>query len=1058
MPEVGDNIRDALAGFANGSLRESTVRMLSVLGYQSDRIHPAEINDIRDFLDLWGDDLREKDACLLTQFWSRVEFIFQYTADELRVQSNISVATDFEKGRIKSFLFVAVDLKYYNYPRGRLAKMARIANQLFPMPVILIYRYDKAQVGRVITVAVTHRRPHKREPSRDVLEKVTLIRDIQVIRPHRAHIDILSELSLHRPTQVRNFDELHAKWESVLSIEPLNKRFYKELFGWFERAVSQECTWPPDADTEQQVIRFVTRILFVWFIRERGLVSESWFDQEKIKNLLHNFGGSDYYRAVLQNLFFATLNVPIQEREWNEVVKSDSSHASHWLYRDLIRQVEHFERLMAQTPFINGGLFDCLDSERSDEIDGRWVDMFNDSHELIGIATDQKQPAECLDVPDALFFDDEGLFPLLNRYKFTVEENTPTEIEVALDPELLGQVFENLLAAYNPETRNTARKETGSYYTPREVVDYMVDETLIAVLSDNVPPEDGDLNSWEKRLRVLFDYEDTGVQFEERDRKNLIGAISNLKILDPAVGSGAFPMAILHKLTLALRHLDPDNDVWEQIQKDAASKKSSEAYETIDRDERDRALLEISETFDRYSGDFGRKLYLIQNSIYGVDIQAIACQITKLRFFISLAIEQEPNSRDDNFGIKPLPNLETRFVAADSLLKVDRKGILNSERAIELETNLRVNRERHFHANTQEKKLECMQADRELRASLLTELNDSGFPQDSADQLARWDPYDQNDVSPWFDQEYMFGVSDGFDVVIGNPPYISLQRNSKLGKLYKPVGYSTYTPSGDVYQLFYERGCELLRRGGSLAYITSNSWLRADYGKCLREFLTSSSTPLQLLDVGKDVFEANVDTSILILQNQPNGNIKSFEGVDVDRFDDDIFPPPQKYWGQIRPRRGDTWRILTDIEWGILEKMQEKGKPLKDWKGISIYMGIKTGYNKAFIVDTSTRESLIDEDYRSAEILKPVLRGRDIQRYRANWDRRWLITAHNGYGDIPPVDIGKYPAIKNHLDQFYEKLSKRQDQGNTPYNLRNCAYHGSFSQEKLFLAPTCPSR
>ena len=250
-----------------------------------------------------------------------------------------------------------------------------------------------------------------------------------------------------------------------------------------------------------------------------------------------------------------------------------------------------------------------------------------------------------------------------------MEENTPTDREVALDPELLGKVFENLLAAVNPETRETARNQTGSYYTPRLVVDYMVDEALVEALAAKSQPADGDGVFWCERLRYLLDYNDANELFDSDETERLVRAIAEIKILDPAVGSGAFPMGMLHKLTLALRRLDPENWWWEKLQKELAGQRATAAFDTPDQLERDAELKEISDTFERYrDSDFGRKLYLIQNSIFGVDIQPIACQIAKLRFFISLAIEQEPDSTTDNFGIQPLPNLETRFVVADTLL------------------------------------------------------------------------------------------------------------------------------------------------------------------------------------------------------------------------------------------------------------------------------------------------------------------------------------------------------------------------------------------------------
>ena len=382
-----------------------------------------------------------------------------------------------------------------------------------------------------------------------------------------------------------------------------------------------------------------------------------------------------------------------------------------------------------------------------------------------------------LDVPARLFLDPEhGLFPMFRHYKFTVEENTPLDREVALDPELLGRVFENLLAAYNPETKETARKATGSYYTPRQVVDYMVGEALVEALAGNAQSTIQDDEFWRERLRYLLDWEiakaDAGDFFEPKEKESLVRAIAGLRVLDPAVGSGAFPMGVLHSLTLALRRLDPDNRLWEALQKERARQEAAAAIDTTDRAARDEELLEVSRIFETYrDSDFGRKLYLMQNGIFGVDIQPIACQIAKLRFFISLVVEQEANDEPAaNYGIRPLPNLETRFVAADTLLglSAERQQVLRSDCVMALERRLRQVRERYFNARSRREKMRLRGEDKKLRADLAHELK-ADFGPDDAREIAGWDPYDQNTRTEWFDPEWMFGVTEGFDVVIGNP-------------------------------------------------------------------------------------------------------------------------------------------------------------------------------------------------------------------------------------------------------------------------------------------------
>ena len=421
-------------------------------------------------------------------------------------------------------------------------------------------------------------------------------------------------------------------------------------------------------------------------------------------------------------------------------------------------------------------------------------------------------------------------------------------------------------------------------------------------------------------------------------------------------------------------------------------------------------------------------------------------------FLISLAIEQEPTAdRADNYGIRPLPNLETRFVAADTLRGLGglQRELVSLDTAA-LQRRLNENRERHFHATIRADKLRCRRADARLRGQLADSLRSAGLAADHADRVAQWDPYDQNAAADWFDPGYMFGVREGFDVVMGNPPYVQLQRDGgRLANLYQDAGFATFARTGDIYQLFYEKGGQLLKPGsGLLAYITSNSWLKAEYGKATRRWFAENHTPLKLLEMGKDVF-ANVivDASILLARQGRSDAVGA--AVDTDKLTDKTFPPAPELWGELRPEGEKPWLALSGLEQSVMDKMAAVGTPLKDWD-LSINMGVKTGYNPAFIIDTATKEMLVAADPKSAEIIKPVLRGRDIHRYQADWAGKWLIDTHNGYGDVPAVNIDDYPAVKAHLDGFWQPLEKRQDKGRTPYNLRNCAYYQDFSKEKLF--------
>ena len=737
-----EEIESALAGMIDGDFLETSNNLLEVLDY-----HAPLTEELLETVDNFIQEYPAENENTKTEQEFRenvksIELVSQVGSDEIAdSQPDRFESRTFDGGLIQSFVFCAVELKDKDYSRSKYAQFTREVNKRLPLATVVFFRVrSETRVENRLTIGFVGRRQHKRDPNLDVLEQVSLIKDIRLDKPHPAHRDILFELSLDEcakwmddHNQQENFDGLLAAWLARLDTEELNKKFYRELFAWFEWAVA-EGKFPKDknltVDPEEHVIRLITRLLFVWFIKEKGLVADELFNEVQVSPLLKDYdrgSGDSYYRTVLQNLFFATLNTEIEntegeKRRFSGGTRNDHRNFSLYRYKDQMHDPDKLLELFGQTPFINGGLFDCLDNFKGARDGGYRIDCFSDK--------DYKK----LSIPNRLFFDkDRGLIPLLNHYKFTVEENTPIEQDVALDPELLGRVFENLLAAYNPETRSTARKRTGSYYTPRPIVDYMVDEALVVALARQVPPTKSDAELWEDQLRYLLDYaqvcDDAGEWFDEDETNRIMRTISELKILDPAVGSGAFPMEVLHKLTLALRRLDPDNTRWEQLQRDRAGQRVGEAFDEKDDQTRREKLLEIDETFKRYrDSDFGRKLYLIQNSIFGVDIQSIACQIAKLRFFISLAIEQEPNSRAaDNFGIKPLPNLETRFVAANTLIGLqlfETRLLLQEDTIQQLVKEIEGIREKRFPTNNRQKKLDLEEQEDECRERLKQELED----------------------------------------------------------------------------------------------------------------------------------------------------------------------------------------------------------------------------------------------------------------------------------------------------------------------------------------------
>ena len=836
-------------------------------------------------------------------------------------------------------------------------------------------------------------------------------------------------------TAIKQFGRLKESKQTLnditeaFSVETLTKQFYKDLFEWYQWAIddSTQVTFPNNIttedddrdDVEKKVIRMITRIMFVWFIKQKDLVPNRFFDIEYLSTILKEFDPysttvGNYYNAILQNLFFATLNRAIEDENGNTRKFASSTKRD---IKTLYRYAEMFSiseqeviNLFSEVPFLNGGLFECLDKTR-------YIDGVEQCYNFDGFSRNDARFADGrykhrAVVPNILFFEPEkGLLSILSRYNFTIEENSPEEQQVALDPELLGKVFENLLGAYNPETKETARNQSGSFYTPREIVNYMVDESLIAYLGNN------------DFVRSLFSYDFTFDKAKSNEYLKIADKLKAVKILDPACGSGAFPMGLLNRMIDILERISPNEDIYEL------------------------------------------KLSVIENCLYGSDIQSIAAQITKLRFFISLICNCEKDASKPNFGIPTLPNLETNFVSANSLIakkKEDRQlNLFKSEEIESIKKELHQIRHLHFSAKSTSTKHRLREKDLALREKLIELLSDeNNFASDDAKQLAEWNPYDQNAVSPFFDPEWMFGVADGFDIVIGNPPYIQLQNNGgELAKLYEGCGYSTFDRKGDIYCLFYERGWQLLKKGGHLCYITSNKWMRAGYGEKTRDFFANKTNPLLLIDfAGVKIFEsATVDTNILLF-SRSNNQHKTTCAITNKQNKDSVknlsdFVQQQDIICDFST--SDSWVVLSPIEQSIKKKIEAVGTPLKDWD-IQINYGIKTGCNEAFIISTEKKKEILDncqtedERKRTAELIRPILRGRDIKRYGYVENGLFLINTHNGLrGKLPRIDINDYPAVKAHLDQYWDKISVRSDKGDTPYNLRNCAYLEDFSKPKI---------
>ncbi|MCC7067235.1 MAG: Eco57I restriction-modification methylase domain-containing protein [Burkholderiales bacterium] len=1087
------SIQHALQNLASQPLATSASALLNTLGYSSDKTAElgstaeALLSGIEQFRPELGPIDRVK---VKADRWKSCAFLFQLTNDEIPslALGQAPSVTDgkLAQGQMESFVFLAIDLQGEGWSRSQLATIARELNKRFPMPAIFLFRQEG-----LFSLAVIDRRQNLRDASRDVIDsRITVIKDVRLASPHRAHIDILASLALPNLGDKRrpgNFRELYDAWIDTLSTQKLNKDFYQQLAWWYMWAV-KEVEFPKGGGEKLDdrnaigVIRLLTRLIFVWFIKERGLIPDALFERDALRALLKQAPDaapdeSNYYHAILQNLFFATLNQEMgDQRRWAKTgsgMKGDYLISLVYRHQDAFKHPDRvLEDCFSKVPFLNGGLFECLDEQLTDEELARRPELKKlvvqeGKGWVLRVDGFSRRPEAQAKVPNKVFFggtDDaalntefetkgkrypvKGLIDLLDSYKFTVDENTPLDEEVALDPELLGKVFENLLASYNPDTRSTARKQSGSFYTPREVVDYMVDEALIAYFTRHLPGGE----QREQDLRQLLSHADTGHAFSEGETDALVTAIEQLKVLDPACGSGAFPMGMLAKLFVALQKLDPNNHRWRAQNLAPLQERLALAKKTPDPVQRDAEIEDAEAALEKHQKDFAdpayadytRKLYLIEKCIYGSDIQPIAVQIAKLRFFISLSVSQPIDKAKPNWGITPLPNLETKIVAANTLFGVPRHGAQGSlldDPAIALkEAELRDANAAYFTSRTRATKKRRKEKVQKLHEELVALLKRDGFvTARDAERMARWNPFDQNRFADFFDVEWMFGMPRAadnseavFDIVIANPPYVRHEDIKDLTPVLKnEYHYECAASRADLYVFFYERSVKLLKPQGVLSFITSNKWYRAKYGENLRLFMASHTRLNSIIDFGDEaVFTAIAYPTIVIatrrekpLNPAPAGDqvralnwsqehpVEQFPAV----FQQEAFDVPQ---AELK-KQG--WQLEPRGQRQLLARIRSAGKPLGEYVQGQFYYGIKTGLNEAFVIDGATRDRLIAEDPNSEELIKPYLRGRDVKRWKVEWAGLYLIAFPFGFHE----QLSEYPAILKHLSQFEGSLRKR---------------------------------
>ena len=597
------------------------------------------------------------------------------------------------------------------------------------------------------------------------------------------------------------------------------------------------------------------------------------------------------------------------------------------------------------------------------------------------------------------------------------------------------------------------RKLTGSYYTPDDIVEYIVKNTVDALLAEKkkeliseIEPILNDLesaiNESERKQLELF--------IDDKILKFIEEKILSLSVLDPAMGSGHFLVNVTNHIA--------------------------------------NFIVDLLNKFPGHNPKINYALAYwrrraVEKCIYGVDLNPLAVELAKLCLWITTALKENPLSflnhhlKQGNalVGVS-ISDIQEHFEKQSDLFMqsyIDtikqaahsyREELSRLTEAIE-----DIDQKKEILEGIDKK----LSPHKQLCSLFIHHLSGKISEDKMLFYLGKWNQPDElQKVSTTFDSKNLFhwelefpdvfyGDNLGFDTVIGNPPYIQLQKlkGNPIQQVYKNQNFKTYDSNGDIYGLFYEKGIKLLKQNGHLCFITSNKWMRAVYGEKLRLFFIKYN-PIKLIDLGPSVFESvMVDTNILIIQKKQNQ--RKLQAVTCSRAELSLIDFVNKNAVILRNLTKDAWFIGGEAEQKLKEKIEQIGTPLKDWD-INIYRGVLTGYNDAFIINTATKERLCSEDPKSTEIIKPILRGRDIKRYQADWAGLWLIATHNGYTDekgnrVPPIDINKYKIVKDHLDQYYPQLVKRQDKGNNPYNLRSCAYQGEFEKEKVVYPETTQS-
>lgn len=736
-----------------------------------------------------------------------------------------------------------------------------------------------------------------------------------------------------------------------------------------------------------------------------------------------------------------------------------------------------------KVPYLNSSLFEISPLERQtiriSSLDNSELPLFNGT-----VLKDGQKPR--YDKLPTLRY----LLEFLDAYDFSSEgsEEVQEQAKTLINASVLGLIFEKI---------NGHRD--GSVFTPGAVTMYMSREAIQQTVVRRFNEEMG----WSCK-----DYE----ALKNKDIEDYVQAnavIDSLRICDPAVGSGHFLVSVLNEVIYTKYDLG--------ILIDGSGKRIKKQDYSIDI-ENDELLIsdEDGNPVSYIPGNqesqriqetlFNEKRKIIENCLFGVDINPNAVNICRLRLWIELLKNAYYTKESDYTELETLPNIDINIKVGNSLLHRFNLGQDISEILRKSGISISAYRKAvsdYKNAHSKEKKHDLEDYLRQIKENLRTQI---GLKDPKVVSLNKLNADLDNLLAPQLfeiskkeraqrdkqakdlqakiakiqavvdeikDNKIFVGAFEwriefpevldedgrfvGFDCVIGNPPYIQLQKMDTDADTLQKMNYETYERTGDIYCLFYEMGMKLLKPGALLSFITSNKWMRANYGKSLREHLSSKYNPTLLIDFANNkIFDsATVLVNILSLEkcgNQGHTISCSVEdGFDVSKLSDYV----QTHIQVSSFKTDDTWSILSEIELSIKRKVEDAGVPLKNWN-VEMYRGILTGYNDAFIITSEKREEILSncaddsERERTAEIIRPILRGQDIRRYGYEWADLWLINTHNGVKDsLERVHIEDYPAIKQHLDYYWDKIESRADKGDTPYNLRNCAYVDEFSKPKI---------